>query len=71
MRIQIGGGQVNALHRFGITLRDFCEWSKEIVSKAAWRCEDAKLLARGESCLELRLDLFRENLQAVINRAMK
>src|ERR1041385_7235618 len=62
---------MDELHRLRIPARAVFERSKQIVCKTARRREDTNFSARRQTRFELRLDLLRENLQAIVNRAVQ
>src|SRR5689334_21203943 len=71
VRIEISRRDVNAFHRLRISSCDLFERPKEIVRETARCGEDTNRSAGRQTRRELRFDLLHENLQAVINRAMK
>src|SRR5262245_26696812 len=71
VRIKISRRHVHALHRVRILSRDLFQRTKQIVGKAARGGEDTKLIARRKTSFKLQFDLSHENLEPIVNSAVK
>ncbi len=71
MRIKVSGDQLDVLHQIWFSGGDGLERAKEVISKPAWRGDDAHLRLPTQAVGQFSLDVAGQDLQPVMNGAVQ
>ena len=71
VRIQICRDDVDALHCVGVASGNLLQRSKQVIGETARRCKDGQLASVWQPRLQLWFDLRDENLQPIVDCAVK